>query len=66
MIVEKKDKVHIEIRNFGTFDVIPTKRRQNARNPRTKEKVIIPSRRRVVFKPSKKIKNELYKKKIFN
>tara|TARA_B110000438_G_C15731720_1_gene614539 strand:+ start:1041 stop:1304 length:264 start_codon:yes stop_codon:yes gene_type:complete len=66
MIVEEKDNVHIEIRNFGTFDVLPTKKRQNARNPKTKEKVVIPARKRVVFKPSKKIKNELYKKKTFS
>ena len=66
MIVEPRDSIHIEIRNFGVFDVFPTKSRQNARNPRTKEKVIIPKRRKVVFKPSKKIKNELYKSKKFN
>jgi len=66
MIIEHKDKVHIEIRNFGTFDVLPTKKRQNARNPKTNEKVIIPARKKIVFKPSKRMKNELYKKRIFN
>tara|TARA_B100000029_G_C17528842_1_gene942621 strand:+ start:468 stop:785 length:318 start_codon:yes stop_codon:yes gene_type:complete len=66
MIIEPEDLVHIEIRDFGVFDVFPTKSRQNARNPRTKEKVVIPPRRKVVFKPSKKIKNELYKSKKFN
>ena len=65
MIIEPEEKVHIEIRNFGIFDVFPTKSRQNARNPKTKEKVIIPARRKVVFKPSKRIKNELYKSKTF-
>ena len=63
----KPDKnFRIEIRNFGVFDVFPTKLRQNARNPRTNEKVIIPPRRKVVFKPSKKIKDELYRSKKFN
>ena len=66
MIIEPEDLVHIEIRDFGVFDVFPTKSRQNARNPRTKEKVVIPPRRKVVFKPSKKIKNELHKSKKFN
>ena len=66
MIVDPKDKVHIEVRNFGVFDVFPTKSRENARNPKTKEKVIIPPRKKVVFKPSKKIKNELYKSRTFN
>ena len=66
MIIENKDKVHIEVRNFGTFDVLPTKKRQNARNPKTNEKVIIPARKKIVFKPSKKMKNELYKKRTFN
>ena len=65
MIVEPEERVHLEIRNFGVFDVFPTKARQNARNPKTKEKVILPPRRKVVFKPSKKIKNELYKSKKF-
>ena len=66
MIIEPRDKIHIEVRNFGIFDVFPTKSRQNARNPKTKEKVVIPPRKKVVFKPSKKIKNELYKSKKFN
>jgi len=66
MIVEPKDNIHIEIRNFGVFDVVPTKKRKNAMNPKTKEKVVIPARKKVVFKPSKKIKNELYKPRKFN
>ena len=66
MIIEPDDLIHIEIRNFGVFNVFPTKSRQNARNLKTKEKVVIPPRRKVVFKPSKKIKNELYKSKKFN
>ena len=66
MIVEPKDNIHIEIRNFGVFDVIPTKKRKNAMNPKTKEKVVIPARKKVIFKPSKKIKNELYKPREFN
>ena len=66
MITEPKEKIHIEIRNFGVFNVLPTKKRINAMNPRTKEKVIIPPRKKIVFKPSKKMKNELYKSRKFN
>ena len=57
----KSDKIHIEIRNFGVFDITITKKRTNARNPKTLENIIIPARKKIVFKPSKKIKNELYK-----
>ena len=62
MLVEQKERIHIEIRNFGIFDVIKSKSRTNALNPRTKEKIIIPSRKRITFKPSKKIKEIIYKK----
>jgi len=49
----------IELRNFGVFDVRITKERSNARNPKTKESVIIPKRKKIVFKASKKIRNQL-------
>ena len=60
MITENKDSINIEVRNFGVFNVLKTKERYNARNPKTKEKVVIPERKKVVFKPSKKIKQKLY------
>ena len=60
MLVDKNDNIHIEIRNFGVFDVKITNARTNALNPRTKEKVVIPKRKKIVFKPSKKIKNIIY------
>ena len=60
MLSEKKERIHIEIRNFGTFDVKINKARTNALNPRTKEKVIIPERKKITFKPSKKIKEKIY------
>ena len=49
----------IELRNFGVFDVRITKERTNARNPKTKENVIIPKRKKIVFKASKKIRTQL-------
>ena len=56
MLKESKDRIHIEIRNFGSFDVTPTNSRSNARNPLSKEKIIIPPRKKLTFKPSKNIK----------
>ena len=40
----------IELRNFGVFEVRRRKAR-NARNPRTGEKVMVPERCTVTFKP---------------
>ena len=63
MIIQPSDRIHIEIRNFGSFDVYPTKARDNARNPLTKKKVVIPARKKLTFKPSKYIKDEIYKER---
>ena len=57
--INDSGKDRIEIRNFGVFNILLTKERTNARNPKTKESVIIPERKKIVFKPSKKIKKIL-------
>ena len=44
----------LEIRGFGTFHVVSRAQRK-ARNPRTGEEVLIPARKRPVFKPSREI-----------
>jgi nucleoid DNA-binding protein len=44
------EKGRIELRNFGVFEVKKRKPRQ-ARNPRTGEKVLVPERVVVTFKP---------------
>ena len=49
----------IELRDFGIFNILLTKERTNARNPKTKESVIIPPGKKVVFKASKKIRKQL-------
>ena len=49
----------IELRNFGVFDVRITKERTNARNPKTKQNVTIPQRKKIVFKAGKKIRTQL-------
>src|SRR5262249_52899065 len=50
----------IELRNFGVFEV---KRRapRKARNPRTRDKVYVPSKKVVTFKPGKEME-ELVRK----
>jgi len=49
------DGNRLELRGFGVFDV-KTKKSRPARNPRTGEKVMLPTRRVVTFKPGKKMR----------
>ena len=51
----------IEIRNFGVFEVKPTKAKPKARNPRTNEEIYVPPRRKIYYKPGKNIKKVLNK-----
>ena len=48
----------VKITNFGTFS-IRVKKERIGRNPKTKEKKIITSRKVVLFKPSKQFKKLL-------
>jgi len=58
----KPDKnFRIEIRNFGVFEVKPTKPREKARNPKTLEIYRVPARRKLSFKAGKSIKSKLDK-----
>ncbi len=50
----------IELRNFGVFEVKSRKPRK-ARNPRTGDKVHVPSKRVVIFKPGKEMEELVYK-----
>ena len=59
LLIADFDRTRIELRKFGVFDVYKTKERTNARNPKTKESVTIPSRKKIVFKASKYIKELL-------
>lgn len=52
------DGENIEIRGFGTFKVRERKSRV-ARNPRTGERVEVPSRLVPVFKPSKDLREQV-------
>ena len=48
----------VELRNFGVFKVRETPARQ-ARNPRTGEKVSVPTKRVVKFKPGRLMKERV-------
>jgi integration host factor subunit beta len=52
------DEGRIELRNFGIFEVKRRRARQ-ARNPRTGEKVSVPARRVVTFKPGREMEERV-------
>ena len=62
ILIEKRSRIRIELRNFGIFEVKPTKAKPRARNPRTNEEVYVPPRRKIHFKPGKSIRQELQQK----
>jgi nucleoid DNA-binding protein len=49
----------IEIRGLGSWEVKETKEKAHARNPSTGERVYVPARRKVMFKPGKILKDVL-------
>ena len=61
MLTEKQSNIRIELRNFGVFEVKPTKAKPRARNPRTNEEVYVPPRRKIHFKAGKVIREVLQK-----
>ena len=61
ILKQPKDNIRIELRNFGIFEVKPTKAKPKARNPRTNEEIYVPAHRKISFKPGKNLKNELRK-----
>jgi len=61
ILTEDKSRIRIELRNFGIFEVKPTRAKPRARNPLTNEEVYVPPRRKIHFKPGKIIRQELQK-----
>ena len=61
MLTEEQSNIRIELRNFGVFEVKPTKAKPRARNPRTNKEVYVPPRRKIHFKPGKVIREVLQK-----
>ncbi len=51
--------IRLEIRNFGTLEVKPTKAKPQARNPRTNEVIYVPPRRKTHFKPGRILRGKL-------
>lgn len=56
---EDHRSLRVEIRNFGVFEVKPTKAKPRARNPRTNEEVYVPPRRKSHFKPGRLLRGVL-------
>jgi integration host factor subunit beta len=61
VLFSDEEHFRIEIRNFGVFEVKPTKERLKARNPKTNELTPVPEHRKISFKPSRHLKEELRK-----
>ena len=64
ILTEKRSRIRIELRNFGIFEVKPTKAKPRARNPRTNEEVYVPAHKKIHFRAGKILKNELKKEYI--
>ena len=52
----------VELRDFGRFSIKTIKANYNARNPKTGEIIYIPAKKKVSFKMSKHLKDEINKK----
>ena len=59
MLTEEQTRIRIELRNFGIYEVKPTRAKPSARNPRTNEIIFVPPRRKIHFRPGKIIRQEL-------
>ena len=51
----------VELRDFGRFSLKTIKARHNARNPKTGEIIYTPEKKKVSFKMSKNLKQEINK-----
>ena len=59
IMIEADPERRIELRNFGVFEVKKTKAKPTARNPQTNEPMFVPSRRKTLFRPGKRIQEVL-------
>jgi len=59
MLTDDYEKVRIEIRNFGVFEVKPTKAKPKARNPQTNQEIFVPAHKKTHFKPGKILRQYL-------
>ena len=51
----------VELRDFGRFSIKKIKAKYNARNPKTGEIIYVPQKKKVSFKMSKHLKQEINK-----
>lgn len=58
------ERVRIEIRNFGVFEVKNTKAKPQARNPKTNEIIYVPPRKKIHFKAGKVLKDYLSRSRV--
>ncbi|MBN2781209.1 MAG: integration host factor subunit beta [Candidatus Marinimicrobia bacterium] len=56
---ESAERIRIEIRNFGVFEVKNSKAKPQARNPKTNEVIYVPARKKIHFKAGKTLKEFL-------
>ena len=59
MLTDDYEKVRIEIRNFGVFEIKPTKAKPKARNPQTNQEIFVPAHKKTHFKPCKILRQYL-------
>ena len=59
ILAEADPEVRIEIRGFGTIEVVRAAAKPAARNPRTNEVVYVPAHRKVRFKAGKYLSSVL-------
>ena len=59
MLTDDNEKVRIEIRNFGVFEIKPTKAKPKARNPQTNQEIFVPAHKKTHFKPGKILRQYL-------
>ena len=57
-LIENKS---VELRNFGRYSIKTTKAKHSARNPRTNEIIYVPEKKKISFKMSKHLKEEINK-----
>ena len=61
LLMEADPVARIEIRDFGVFEIKKTKPKPKARNMQTGEFIFVPGRRKIHFKPGRRLKDFLKK-----
>lgn len=59
LLMEADPIVRMEIRDFGVFEIKKTRPKPKARNMKTGEFIFVPGRRKIHFKPGKRLREFL-------